>query len=646
MLCFKKVKKYKKTTLQLMLLSVIFFVLISTVSGCRGADEVKDEVIKEEALDEITGEEENIEEDLEVNQGDLIDEKIKSEFELLAAEPDEFIDLSYEDKEYLMEVAYKAVDNYFKDSAESPDDLFLEEYDDIGRKVFIGFRVNGRKKGSYSARKNNLAESVYIATIRTIEDQRYDGGITEDNLKDLKIEIIILGDGKKFDENYEKGIHGLRIEKGDKSATFYNTVAVEGNYSHELLLEKLCKKAGLKEDCSEDDSVNIFYFPTIHFATTRFSDQVTTFYRCNVVNFNPEMSLEKIRKSLNLAEGWMLLSLDEDGYFNYEYSPSTGDYTKSNNMIRQLMSSRWLAEKSSENDVLLQMHKVNLDYVFRNWYEEDGKFGYIYYKNKSKIGAIAMALRVLIFSPYFEDYKGEAEKLANTILELQNEDGSFRAWYVEPDYSYDESRLLTYYSGQAVLSLVEFYEKTGESKYLDAAIASQDFYINEYVDLMDINYFPAYVPWHTISLYRLYKITGLEKYADAIFKLNDELIRMQNQDGKQYIDYLGRFYDSNHPEYGVPFSGSTAVYVEGLAYAYEIAELENDYDKMYEYKKSIFLGSHNLINLQFKGPDMYYMSHPERVEGAVRYRVEDNRIRVDTTQHTIDAFEKILEIFY
>jgi len=33
------------------------------------------------------------------------------------------------------------------------------------------------------------------------------------------------------------------------------------------------------------------------------------------------------------------------------------------------------------------------------------------------------------------------------------------------------------------------------------------------------------------------------------------------------------------------------------------------------------------------------------VEGALRYRMYDNRIRIDTTQHTIDALLKVVEVF-
>ncbi|GAI25297.1 unnamed protein product, partial [marine sediment metagenome] len=275
-----------------------------------------------------------------------------------------------------MEVAYQAIDDYFSGSGESDESLFLEKYNDINRKVFIGFRINGDKKGSAVAVENNLAKSVYKAALRALEDQRYKGSITENDLKDLKIEIKIFGDEKILDQYYEKGIHGLRLEEEGSNGNYYTTVAIEKNNGIQTLLKRLCEAAGLDENCHQDENVNIYYFPIIHFATTIYSDEITTFYRCNVIDFKPNVNEKKIKESLNLAEGWMLLNLDEDGLFNYEYHPSSDEYIKKDNALRQLLSSRWLAEKSKENDVLKQMHKVNLDYILRNWYKEDGELGY------------------------------------------------------------------------------------------------------------------------------------------------------------------------------------------------------------------------------------------------------------------------------
>ena len=407
----------------------------------------------------------------------------------------------------------------------------------------------------------------------------------------------------------------------------------------------MCAEMGFAENSYKDKNTEIYYFPTLHFGVTAYSDAVVSFYRCSLIDLVPENSNEKISASLKSCEDWMIKNLNEEGYFNYLYYPSNGNYATSNNMIRQLMSSRWLAEKSGANSGLLSLHKKNLDYVFKNWYREDGELGYIYYDENSKLGAIAMALRAITSSPYFEDYKDKAQKLANAVISLQHIDGSFSAWYIEPEYESDEDHLLRFYSGEAILSLLEFYIKTNDSRYLDAAISAQDYYIKEYADNLDKTYYPALVPWQTMSLYLLYNITQDKKYMDAIFVLNDELVKMQNTDGKPYIDYLGRFYDPNRPEYGVPASSSTAVYVEGLCYAYEIAGTAKDAERMFGYKKAIILGAHSLMNLQFTGADMYYLGHPERVEGAIKSSETNSSIRVDNTQHTIDAFNKITGLF-
>jgi len=349
------------------------------------------------------------------------------------------------------------------------------------------------------------------------------------------------------------------------------------------------------------------------------------------------LSSSDLNDSLNLAEKWLTSNLREEGYFRYIYDPSNDEYPNKNNMIRQLMASRLLAEISQMNSSLLDVHQSNLDCIFEKWYREDNEIGngYIYFDEKSKLGAIAMGLRTLVYSPFFDDYKVEAEKLANTIFSLQSSDGSFEPWYISPDYNYDVDYLLTFYSGEAILSLVEMYNKTRNNTYLDAAIKSQEFYLDRYVTNLEKNYYPAYVPWHTLSLNKLYKITGEKRYADAIMVLNDKLLEIQDISNNST---LGRFYNSSHSEYGTPHSASDGVYTEGLAYAYEIALITNDTKHQEKYKTGIILGVHNLISLQYKNSD-------EKVNGAMRYNIEDYSIRVDTTQHTIDAFRKIIEVF-
>ncbi len=162
---------------------------------------------------------------------------------------------------------------------------------------------------------------------------------------------------------------------------------------------------------------------------------------------------------------------------------------------------------------------------------------------------------------------------------------------------------------------------------------------------MQDNYYPAYVPWHSMSLYRLYRVTGDRRYVDAVFRLNDELLKIQQTEKPVYLDTWGRFFNPAHPEFGFPHASSAGVYLEGLTYAYELAREVNDTEHMRRYGRSIRLGALDTVTLQFREGNTYYLSHPERVVGAVRAGVVQNYIQVDSTQHNSDAFTRMVKVF-
>jgi len=250
-----------------------------------------------------------------------------------------------------------------------------------------------------------------------------------------------------------------------------------------------------------------------------------------------------------------------------------------------------------------------------------------------------MLLRVLVASPYFENYANEAEALTRGIVHIQKDDGSFSTWYKAPSYEYDEDYLLTFYSGEALLALVEYYEKTLDKQYLDATKKSANFYVDRYALNLEEYYYPAYVPWHTIALNKLYKLSPDQRYAEAVFIMNDKLLELQ--DTKEYV---GRFFNPETPEYGTPHTSSDAIYTEGLAYAYEIALLAGDEKRAKKYLDALAIGVENLLKLQITEEIEGSPLLSEMYIGSLRIRDGNPWIRVDTTQHAVDAFEKILEV--
>jgi hypothetical protein len=343
--------------------------------------------------------------------------------------------------------------------------------------------------------------------------------------------------------------------------------------------------------------------------------------------------LKEVESARNNSLLWIKNNFRDKGLWQYMYEPSTDQFSTRNNEIRQLMTSVLAAKYAGKDSIFSVYHKKNLEFIFKFWYKENQGLGYVQYDGKSKLGGNAMFLRALVHSPVYSSYVAQAKKLAMGIISLIQEDGSFVPWFRAPAYEFDPDYLLTFYSGEAILALLEYYEKSGDAIALSAATKVQNFYLQRYVDDLEQNYYPAYVPWHSLSLNKLYRITSEKRYLEAILVLNDELLKIL--DKKQFP---GRFYNPEYPQYGTPHTSSDGVYTEGLIYAYEAAGILGNKKKADEYYQAMQLASMHLIKAQ-------YQSDLAKIHGGIRINEDDARIRLDNVQHTVDAFDKILEVF-
>jgi hypothetical protein len=377
-----------------------------------------------------------------------------------------------------------------------------------------------------------------------------------------------------------------------------------------------------------------------HFGRSAGGDMVR-YYMGSTPRLQPQFTENDYRAMAALAREWLVRNVADSGQFRYLYYPSRDEWPASrNNVIRQLMASRTLAELSRTDPSLRPAHRRNLEYALREWYREEQGRGFILYRDKSKLGALAMALRTLVDSPYYAEYEQQAAALVAGILSLQQPDGGFRAWYQEPDYPFNEERLLTFYSGEALLALAEYVAHTGDQAVLAATEKSQEHYLRKYVEQIDQHYYPAYVPWHVQSLNALYALTGNKRYLQAAMTLTDRVLELQDI-GTDEPYYRGRFFNPQTPQYGSPHASSDAVYAEGLAHAVEMAHALGDTPRIERYSDALRLALLNLDNLQYRDARLYFSRCVPCVEGAFRIHTTDNKVRVDSTQHALDAFLKI-----
>lgn len=109
------------------------------------------------------------------------------------------------------------------------------------------------------------------------------------------------------------------------------------------------------------------------------SGTVVTFYKGKQLDQQSDFDLEEVRKGIAAMKKRLVDNLDQQGKFTYVYNPTPATYSRNNNLIRQFMASRVLAEMSNQDETLLPLHKRNLEYIFKTWYQEDATNGWVLY---------------------------------------------------------------------------------------------------------------------------------------------------------------------------------------------------------------------------------------------------------------------------
>lgn len=349
--------------------------------------------------------------------------------------------------------------------------------------------------------------------------------------------------------------------------------------------------------------------------------------------------LHRVDEANRLARAWLFENLQPDSLFRYHLDPATGVASAANNALRQLMASRLLAEASRSDRSLRPRHRMNLAYVMARWYRQKEDIGWIEYEGDSRLGANAMALRTLTASPFAREYDGPARALARGIGACQKADGSFNAWYIRPQVVPDEDRFLKFYSGEAILALLEYHAATGDTSALGVARRAAEFYRVEYVDRRAKTYYPACVPWITMAYARLFDLTEDRRWADAIGVLTDTLLTMQDT-----TRVVGRFFNPATPQFGKPHAASDGVYSEGLAWALEVARRTGDRPRAARYRRALERALEYLLDQQYREPRARWKAPPECYVGAIRTGVGNSALRLDNTQHAIDAFTKARDV--
>jgi hypothetical protein len=444
----------------------------------------------------------------------------------------------------------------------------------------------------------------------------------------------------ELEKKFVAGLSGVKFSDPTSALTaeFRPWEALEQNRTLTQMLGRLCEKVTLVNDCYRSPSAQfrIFYEPQL-IDSSKNPEQKIELFRGNRLITTTEITPNFLDARLNLMHEWLNQNQKSDGSFPYAYQPSRGAYPVGDNVIRQFTLTQGLfaLSRALNDHGLATRGEKNLDQLLTQYYYFDKakRWGYFREGDQVKLGAAALGVLAILESGVPQKYAAELTALGQFLLDMQQADGSFQTFYQPPDFQTNDR----FYSGEALTALARLAEFSGEAKYLAAVEKSFPYYQN----LLQKNWSPQYVPWHTQAYYTAYRITGDTQYAKFIFELNDNLItNMQNQI-TELPDELGRFYNAKHVEWGPPHSSSDGIYLEGLTYAYELANLLQDNAHSGKYRQSIRLGTRALLQIQWTPDSAYYLNHPERVVGAFKRTILKNNLRIDQIGHALNALTRV-----
>lgn len=350
-------------------------------------------------------------------------------------------------------------------------------------------------------------------------------------------------------------------------------------------------------------------------------DDGTWSYCENLIENNDEECdiCDKYLRAIKLGGEWFLNNQNEN-FLYYEYYPFEKEHPAGQQTVREAASlwaigrlSNFLGD--SRYDELAQRGFLNFEVDLE--YDSDNDFYYLTTINSSIAHSAFLILSLLQIDYPLKDYY--LDGLARGIIFMQNENGSLNTIFGYSDTSFG----IDYYPGEALLSIVSMYEYTGESKYLEVVEKAFDFYSEYWRD----NQNSAFIPWHTRTYYELYLITGKKKIADFIFEMNDYLVSL--------CSCFGNLME-------LEFKGiESAVFVEGMNKAYQLAIEFNDKKREELYLNFIKKGTDFFLKLQVTGTAGFL---DEKAVGGFLESPTSNLQRVDNNQHALmalmDSFEQ------
>jgi len=597
---------------------------------------------------------------------------------------------------------------------DAPDPLpaVLEEEGDWDTVVTLR-RVQDRHIALFSGEGSTIAKAVIDSTSkieRYYNSRNFDekmGPLQEALASKINLEIEVLYDQGTFlgprDKIFmwriiEPGIYGIRVKAGGRDRQLPPWYSVTNNLrTITSLMERAVKsQGGESRDYWLRDDVPIDRFRTVHFRERTPGGELEDLYRASPkIPSTKDITREALLESLVGLNDWLAdNAVYPDGRMIYRYFPTKDRENDEYNMVRHTLGAfsmaltqefspnprykevaeqcmrfiedriRWggaprNGDGTLDEEAATWMNKplpgpdVALFDCDENMYDDSEKPDW-----SNKMGAVAVA--ILGYTQYKRvgwELSPEREKvlegLANFLLYMQREDGSFNHYYVAKRNRYYGTRN-SIYPGEILYAIARLYGETKDERYRTAFKQSMETNLEWFKREMaqrepDGTYeerrrkdLVQFQPWIAMAMEEMHRYDPDPSYVEA-----SNLVSTWVMDAYQY-DETRAFYPDKLGGYlkvldELP-AMHTFVYTEGTAASYVLARRAGSPpDVVQKLRRGALLAARFILQMQARvGENDYYYPNQKKAKGAVRYCMNHNKQRIDYTYHALSSVYRIL----
>ncbi len=345
---------------------------------------------------------------------------------------------------------------------------------------------------------------------------------------------------------------------------------------------------------------------------------------------------QKLKKSdiqdvIQQSSVYLSNAIDENGRFDYGVNPVNGFHFVTYNILRHA-GTIWsiiMQYDTTKDKKLIPKIDSAIGYMIDSIEYSDDDHAHLVERKADEIKLGGDAVAIITLSTYMnvfgnDKYKELVRKIANSIVDAQEIDGSYYHVLSFPGFQRKERDRIVYYDGEATFALARAYSITKDEKYLRCAEKALDYFIeNDYTRFGD--------HWIAYAVNEVTMYNPAEKYLNFGLKnANDNLNRIYNQDTTFHT------------------------FLELLMAAFELYQriVKNKLSVSYMNKfnkeaffKTIFKRAHYMLNGYLYPEFAMYMQNPCEVAKTFCVRHDSYRIRIDDVQHYIGGYYNFYKHF-